>query len=407
MIGTLLFITFFTNIGIATLNDKFNQQRRCLVLALTLSLISFQLFFVKQYISIFKSMFWVNMLFYLMFTTSIPPLLDKITLDYLNKVQNVDEMTYGRQRLFGTLGYLVANWILEFTLSTKSKIGSTAKKQFEYGRLKYYQAVTTLLSILLSVFLIKDSKKTKKRSDIMTSWRELMTNRAFIFFILIIFMNGITRASMTLYLTLYLTDVVQLRCYTIPTSIPKIISYSIAFFNENPLATIALFAVFLEITIMFYSKCIAKRFGLYWPLLFAQLFQLLRFAGYHALNPHSHHAFLYICLLELLKGINFGLTHTCAVQIATKLCPAHLKTTAQMIYSGTFTALSTVIGGIVFGHVLGSKTDESFAARVENYQAFFKLNIGITMVSVLLFVLRYGVFGKKLCVKTLTGQNKI
>ncbi|MEN9439616.1 MAG: hypothetical protein RL613_1115 [Fusobacteriota bacterium] len=114
------------------------------------------------------------------------------------------------------------------------------------------------------------------------------------------------------------------------------------YFNNNPLATTAIFGVSLEIFILYNSKWITKRFGLYWPLLFAQIFQLLRFCCCFVLNHDSTYTFAFVCIFELIKGLDFGLTQASAVQIATLLSLPHIKTTSQMIYSGTFTGLASV-----------------------------------------------------------------
>lgn len=410
MLGLLLFITFFTNIIIATMNDKFNKQRGCIVLLLGLSFVFFQLFFVQSYIKIVAFMFWVNLLLYLMVNTSIPPLLDKITLEYLGRIPNIGQMTYGRQRMFGTIGYLCANWIIESSITTKTlkkeKSGKT-KKEYDFNRLKYYQAVTTAIAATLSIFLISHSTTTRRRSDIMSSWKELLKNKAYMFFIFIILLNGITRAAMTMYLTIYLTDIVKLEGYSLPTSWPVMLTYPINIFNNNPLATTAFFGVILEVFILYNSKYITKRFGLYWPLLFAQFFQLLRFTCYFLLNHDSTHAFVYVCIFEMMKGLNFGLTHTSAVQIATLLCPTHLKTTSQMIYSGTFTGLASVFSGLIFGTVFKSKMEgTNVAARIGSFQMFYMINVFINVSCVVLFAVKYGVLDRTLRMDVLLGKEE-
>lgn len=390
LLGIILFVTFFTNIFIATMNDKFNKQRFMLILLLSISCVFFQLFFVPSYITLYAHMFWVNLLFYLMFNTSIPPLLDKITLEYLSRMPNIGSKTYGKQRMWGTVGYLVANWVIEKSIAKQGN--QKTKKEYNFFMLKYYQAFTTALAVFFSFMLISPGNTTHRRNDIMHSWKELIKNKAYMFFILIILLNGVTRAAMTMYLTIYLTDIVKLEGYELPSSWPGFVKSTVNIFNNKPLATSSFFGVILEIVILYNSEFITTKFGLYYPLLFAQVFQLLRFLAYFLLNQDSTHAFAYICIFELMKGINFGLTHTSAVQIATKLCPSHLKTTSQMIYSGTFTGLASVIAGFLFGAVFSKDKMENkeMGARIGAFQMFFLINVLVNLFCIALFVWKYG-----------------
>ncbi|KAM0685345.1 hypothetical protein COBT_003446 [Conglomerata obtusa] len=410
LLGVILFVTFFTNILIATANDKFNKQRACLIGLLCLSSVFFQLFYVDAYINLFREMFWINFLLYLMFNTSIPPLLDKITLEYLNRTPGTSSRTYGKQRLWGTIGYLIANLLVEMSISDKtneSKI-KDKKKKYNFSGLKYYQLITTTIAATLAFFLISPGNTVHRRNDILQSWKDLIKNKAYMFFILIILLNGITRASMTMYLTIYLTDIVKLKGYSLPSNWPVFITYPINLFNGNPLATAAFFGVILELVILYNSQYITGRFGLYWPLLFAQVFQLLRFVLYFGLNQDSTHAFAFVCMFELMKGLNFGLTHICAVQIATLLCPVHLKTTSQMIYSGTFTGLASALAGFIFGMIFKKdnleKKDINVADKLATFKLFYMFNIGINVLSVVLFVWKYGLVDRSLRMDVLLGK---
>lgn len=316
--------------------------------------------------------------------------------------------------MFGTLGYLVANLIIEKTITDRSakqvkgKSGKV-KKKYNFENLKYYQAITTFIAIGLSFFLISPGTAPQRRGELMRSWKELLSNKAYMFFILIILANGVTRAAMTLYLTLYLTDIIKLQGYNIPSSWPWFLTFPIQIFNDNPLATTAFFGVILEIVILYNSQKITNRFGLYWPLFFAQVFQLLRFFCYYTLNVDAFHAFLMVCLFELMKGLNFGLTHISAVQIATMLCPVHLKTTSQMIYSGTFTGLASVVAGVVFGRVFKEEemgaTETDVGEKIRTFKLFYLNNLIINTLSVLFFACKYGMIDETLNLDVLLGRR--
>lgn len=405
MIGLILFVTFFTNIGIATINDKYNKPKLCFIIILVLASVSFQLFFVKPYMRIFRNMFWVNMFLYLMFNASIPPLLDKIILDYLKKSPYTDELSYGKQMLFGSFGYLSANWILESLVNAKNKKGSISK-QYNYEILRMYQAVTTSIAIIVSLIFIHSNKGEKKRKNIMENWKKLFKNTAFLFFILIILLFGISRSAFGLYLNIYYIEVVQLSGVKAPDWLPKLFYNLVSICVSRPLAVISLFSIVLEINIFFFSQSMMKRFGLYWPLLFAEILQFIRSSAYYYLNPHSDCVLFYICLIEMLKGVIFGLLQSCSVQIVNNLCPESLKTTAQMIYFGSYGAMGAVIAGFVFGHIMDTENKYDFAVKVKNYERFFVWNIIITGISISLCLLKYGFYDKKITLSMLFKKIK-
>ncbi|TBT98734.1 MFS_1-like transporter [Hamiltosporidium magnivora] len=338
---------------------------------------------------------------YLILCNAIPPLLDRITLQYLHHM-NVGSKTYGRQRMWGTVGYVISNIITEkitkptSTTDDITSEGKDSSKDRNFDTLRPYHIITTILSSLGTFFLFKSINTEGQRStrDIESGWKDLLRNKAYMFFILIILLNGITRSAMTTYLTIYQSEILELKGYSIPEHWPGFIRTIINIFNENPLATSSFFGVILEITILYNSNYITTRFGLYWPLLFAQVSQFIRFFAYFCMSYKNPHAFAFSCSFELMKGLNFGFTHTSGVQLATIMCPPHLKSTSQMIYSGTFTGLSSIFAGLIFGQIFAKKKlqdkDVSMDYKVSTYQRFYLVNLIVSALSILLFVVKYG-----------------
>lgn len=383
--GLCLFVTFFSNIGLATTNDRLNKQKYFLAFLILLNMFVFQGFF---FIGKSANLFWGVFILYIITNNSVPPLLDKLTIEYLSKIPGVGPQTYGRQRLWGTIGYVVANWIIEAIVKRKSD--DPTEKILEFDNLRFYNVITSVIVLSLIAVLIHASSRASVRHDIFASWQSLLGNRAYFFFIFIILLNGITRGSMTFYLTTYLTNVVGLESYDIPDSVPKFFAWPLEILNKSPIATSSMFGVLFEIIILYNAKIITGAIGLYWPLLLAQVAQVFRFIGYLNLNTGATHRFPYVCCLELMKGMNFGLTHISAVQIATSLCPVHLKTTSQTIYSGAFTGLSGVFAGWIFGSIMKGVKDKKGRSNAEpTYRLFFYVNIFITLFCILLFIYRY------------------
>ncbi|KAH9410718.1 MFS1-like protein [Ordospora pajunii] len=412
-IGVIFFIAFFVNILFATINDKFRKPKILMACMVPLSGVFFQLFYIDAYIRA-AGMFWINLFMYITVNTAIPVLLDKVVLDYLNKFPDTTSKMYGRQRIWATIGYMASTFTVEGILR-KNKEGADV----DFSGLPYYSAAITLVNLLLVVVFVENPKDSidPSKVNMMSEWRELIRNKEYLFFILIILMNGITRSGMTIYLPVYITEVLNVKPYVLPEAwendaLPTdwalyfclstwmlLIKKAISALNRFPLSTIAVFEILLEMVSLFYSQAVIRRMGLIWPLLLAQTSQIIRFSLYLVL-PYSHpHVFIFCCIFEIFKGINFGLTHGSGVQLAEKLCSPHLKATSQAIYHGVFGAVGSVSAGLLFGHVFRHSKPDGIERvsdeRIQSFRTFFMLNTAIACVSIVLVTMRYGSGSKK------------
>ncbi|KAK6089327.1 hypothetical protein P3W45_001650 [Vairimorpha bombi] len=389
--GFLMFITFFTNIYFGALNDKWGASKWFLIIFLCLSTLFFQLFFFTQYVEDYiPGVFWMNMSLYLGSNLCTTPLMDKIVLEYLNKIPNIGARTYGTQRLWGTIGYGVCNYLVEFIVTDKKNEATN------WTGLKMYNLVTACITIGLCYYLINwdTQRREQGRTDMFKSFKELLFNWDYMFFIFIILLNGLTRASMTIFLTIYWKDVVKMKPYDL-SGLPGLISGPLNIINKNTTSTANLFGVLFEIVIFFVSKDIIGSIGFFWPLFLAQGAQMLRFVLYWMLPYNSPYSYAAVCGIEVLKGVNFGLTHCSAVHLATKLCPPHLKATSQMVYQGTFTGLGSVLAGVICSFVFSGDTmkdkDLPRSERAHVFNIFFMVNMFFTALTLVLFFYMYGI----------------
>lgn len=406
-VGVLLFVTFFTNIFIAALNDRLGRPKILMVYLLSLSCIFFQLFYVKEYVKSNYLMFWMNLFGYLGTNTPIMALLDKIILDYLAEFPDAGVRAYGRQRIWGTIGYLLSIFSIEGMIRAGMGTGV-----IDFTNLKYYSLATTIICVCLVMVLLKDSDNECKdlSRNTMSEWKELMRNREYLFFIFIILLNGFTRAAMTIYLPIYTNYVLNVKPYALPTSWPAWIRNGLCILNDSPFSTITIFEISLEMGILFYFDVISRKIGLFLPLLLAQVSQAIRFSLYLVLPHTNPHVFAFCCLFEVFKGINFGLSHGSGVQLAEKMCPPHLKTTSQMIYNGTFMAVGSVTASLYFRYVFRnneiSTPEEALERKAESFKIFFISNIFVTSIAISLFLIKYGVRDGKL-LNALSSLKKI
>ncbi|EQB61458.1 major facilitator superfamily mfs1 protein [Vairimorpha apis BRL 01] len=296
------------------------------------------------------------MLLYLGTNLCTTPLTDKIVLEYLSKIPNLGSKTYGTQRLWGTVGYAVCNYIVEFIVTDEKN------EAVHFNNLRMYNVVIATMTVALCYYLITwDTQRIAQgRNDIWSSFKELITNYDYMFFIFIILLNGLTRASMTIFITVYWKDILKMKPYELP--LPGVMAAPINIFNKNTTT---------------------------------QGSQMLRFVFYWMLPYNYKHSYAVVCGIELLKGLNFGLTHCSAVHLATKLCPPHLKATSQMLYQGTFTGLGSVLAGVLCsflfsGDVMKDKKS-SRKSRAPIFKKFFLANMAFTALTLVLFFIAYGV----------------
>lgn len=390
--GPMLGAIFFTNIFIGTMNDKFGKSHLFIVGALLLTCALLQMFYVDSCMGLFPGMFWINLLLYLTFNNGIPPLLDKAVLDYLSGIPEAGARAYGRQKLWGTAGYGLSCKVIEKCI----KFGD----DFKFENLRYYSLVTTALSASMVFLLLKSpaAEGRGSRQDIASNCMELMKNGSYLFFIFMILLNGITRQALSLYHTVYLTDILQLKPYDLPDSWPMWLQHVVNFFNESPVATTTMCGMVFEVIMLYHFPKISKKIGIVWPFFIAQLFQIFRVACYFLLDYSDPNVFMYCCLIELTRGVYFGLLQPSAVQLAMNLCPPHLKATSQMVYHGTFTALGSLATTAVFGRMFSEDKmkgkDIPIEDRAADYRLFFFVNICFASITTGLFVYKYFILDK-------------
>ncbi|KAK1351217.1 MFS_1-like transporter [Hamiltosporidium tvaerminnensis] len=376
--GILMLIAFFSNIAIGNLIDWFHQPVIISILMLIGSTICFLLFFIVK--SILQ--FWMCFFVYVLFCSGLVPIIDRIILEFLSQ-HNYSSEVYGKQRMFGTLGYVVACYSVEKLVGGNDIL--------EFSNLRIYLIGVTVLAVSISFCFYKRKTpfiEVKKKERKNTGIIDLLKTKSYMFFIGIIFFIGLGRSVMTLYLTTYLSKVLKIRGFECKNS-----WWFWKFINENPMATLAFFGVSVEVLILFFLKYISK-IGLYWPLLIAGIAQMIRFIGYYFLK-NGKMAFLWCCGIESMKGINFGLTHSSGVRLANSLCPEHLKSTSQMIYSGSFGGLASVIAGWVFGNMF-DEINADTPERITEFKTIFLINAFLCVVFSFLFIFKYGIIDKKL-----------
>jgi len=373
-------LSFFFNIWVGSVNDRSGKQRVIILSLLLLSAVFFQMFFFTSSFMLF----WISFTWYFAFLSSTLPLLDKVMLDYVSDIPDLDSSALGRQRLWSTFGYLACNFTIEHMINTKEK------GVYNYNKMQFFNVFVVAVAALAVFFFVKNIPRRASSQSGSGSTLDLLKNKEYLYFISIILLCGITRAFMTNYLGLYCAKVLKFKEQpnTIKVFWPLSILVDAAY--EHKQSTSTFFGVALEILLFFKSQAITAKLGFFWPILLAQVFQLLRFASYYSLSYQNDKSFAICCLIELLKGANYALIHTSAMLIANSFCPPHLRTRSQLFYNGTFVALGNVLSGLIF-KMFFSKDHEDVEKSYMEFQTAFKWNGYLTAAGIVFFIYLYGI----------------
>ncbi|KAM0679604.1 hypothetical protein GINT2_002252 [Glugoides intestinalis] len=373
-------ISFFTNIWAGSINDSSGKQRSIIVSLLLISAVFFQSFFFSNNLLLF----WIEFTFYFSFISATLPLLDKFMLDYLSAIPGMGPKTLGPQRLWCTFGYLAINFIIEHAITT------SGSNSYNYDKMQYFNIAAVSIAAIFLLLFVKNLPKRTFSSDLLSSTKTLLRNFEYLYFIFIILLCGISRAFMTNYLGFYYAKVLKFNNQknTLNLFWPLNIIADAGYNHKQSTAT--LFGVTFDIAILYYSAEITIKLGLFLPILLSQVFQTLRFIAYYNLSYENPNSFAYCCLIELLKGANYALIHMSAVQLANSLCPPHLRTTSQLLYSGTFISLGTILSGLVFMNFFSKGVTDVESCYEEFHQAF-KWNILFSLLGIGFFVYKYGI----------------
>jgi MFS_1 like family len=387
LMGATQLVTFFTNMGIALGADRSQKPKTFMIGCLFGAALVFQCFYAGN---ITGNSIIVYGLLFLLFTTlmsPVQPILDRIVLDYLKNDLGVPQTLYGRQRLWGTLSYSINNFIVEGLIYSKGESSPN------FAWIGVLEILFASLAIPTIYFLLPADRPRAAASRESPQILTLLRHREYLYFLTVILLNGITRGSMTHYLNLYYKNILKLESASEPPAyVPWMLSWMAYPFYKSPMATCSFFGIGLEVLILFISDRVLNTLGLHWPLLLSQVAQCVRFLGYMSIGEATPFKLELACSIELMKGLNFGLTHISGVQLATRLVPPELKATSQTIYAGTFVGLGAFIGALL-GAVFKAESPKGF-------RGVFGINMACSVLATSLMLVKYGVLDGKL------GRNR-
>ena len=250
------------------------------------------------------------------FSSASIPITDRICLLILENKKGASKELYGRQRLFGCFGDIVGTAIISLLVDKN-----------RYHFLYVSVGVSAFLLLVFGLILIpkdhpekaKDAERSceKKISlpDLQVNvsfWEKfniglvkfgkLFTNRAFVFFLFVAFLNGICKAIGCNFVSNFLEDKMD----GLSASKPQI-------------AILSTSSYVFEITCFFASTFLLRRIGSFNLLIGAQVALIARFL-IHACLPvgTQDETYIWIALIaESFKGINCGFMQAAGVMVCS------------------------------------------------------------------------------------------
>lgn len=327
------------------------------------------------------------------FVSCLFPLVDAQVFSILAKDPNFTKETFGRQRLWGTIGHGVITLAVGISITLMGYSGIFLVLVVSCIAFIFF----ILLGIPSDIKILKAPPKHAPSQDatrenvaleatrddieqgingvdggrttnvsclarlIMTPAIRLLFEPNFVFLALVILSAGYVRSVMSNFLAFYMqTEMKQ---------------------SEIMVALAIMFRMASEIAVFFYNKQLLHTIGLHWMLITAQIAGLLRVLAYSLLPPDGNWFYLSFAI-ELLKGLSTGCVISAGVRMAHDSAPKGCANTAQAYISGIYSGLSLAIGGALGGLIIYLLPGHSVAGM-------FRITFYMGLAALVLCVLKY------------------
>jgi predicted MFS family arabinose efflux permease len=278
---------------------------------------------------------------YSLFTSPIPPLLDNINLSILGGRRQA----YGRQRIFGSVGYILTTWGFGLILQ---RIGLS------------YLFVSCALFMLLACLALAwlPNQPVKWTQSLRKGLSALFRQPDWIFFSASVFLLWMASSGMYNFLGIYLKSMGG---------------------SDSLVGSSSSLSAITETPVMLFSAYLVGKFGSKRLLYVAFFLYSLRMLLY-GLMPSPNWALA----IALMHGSTFGFFWIASVTHVNSLAPENLKATSQGLFWTTMNLANVVgspIGGVLYDRI--------------GPASLFKLFAGYCAAAFLLFLLWNAVLSKR------------
>ena len=250
---------------------------------------------------------FIAVMAYYMFSMPIIPTVDGETMIHLNRT--AEQGSYGRIRVFGTLGWSVACIFMGLVLNS-----------YYHLPLIYYGSALAFL--LLGGVSFRGLAFEKKPPLRRIPWEHLKKDRRFVLFLLFAFLNGMMWMASFLYSSYFFDDVM-----------------------DSPFEIGLVFGTWtiFEIPVMMFSRQLIRRFGNRWLIVFGLLFDGVRLILFSLFTPET--SFWLKWSAASLQGAGYGLVQLGTIDFVDRQSHDDMKSIYMNITGLVRRTLASSVGG--------------------------------------------------------------
>ena len=249
--------------------------------------------------------FWIFCVIFFfanIFYTPITSLIDAIAYDILDEKRKL----WGKQRLWGTMGFALFAMAGTFIMDIKKQINSSAAA--DYSVCFYIFIGLCVISALVTVPI--DISETLQCKKMLKGIRILLRIPKIVGFLLVIVCSGTLHFVFAGFLFWFLEDIGS---------------------NQIILGLCIVMNCFAEVIMLFIAGKIIQRIGHIKCLYIALIAYIVRYLSYSFLTNAW-----FVLPIELLHGITFGLMYAAASAYASIIAPKGMSATMQGLTSGLY-----------------------------------------------------------------------
>ncbi len=340
-------IAFF---GASLWNGFADATRRHKLVAILANLGVLTIAFIFPSLATFAAML-VMICLYSFFNSPTGSLVDSAVMALLGD----RKARYGRIRLWGTVGYGVIAPLASIMIG-------------RYGVKWAFWGYALIMAVGLLVLVALPFRQSHSSTSFFSGMRQLFANRAWVLFLVMVFIAGAGMATYNSYFLVYMQSLG----------------------SSSALMGLALtIATASEIPAMFFSDRILRRFGARGMLIIAMATIGLRLLAYSATS-----ATWLILLIQVVHGLTFAAVYTAGVYFADQVAPPGMKATAQGMFNGTLMGFGSGAGGLLGGVLMDRFSPAGMYAAIG----------GLVLVGLFAFLLFERRFSEKQSVEAETTE---
>lgn len=308
IIISIIFVAMFIALpfwGIGA--DKWGRKKT-LIIALVASSASLLFYLLGNNFMFFFC--WT--IFFAIVFNPIPPLIDSLALDYIEKNKVI---SFGHLRMFGSLGWLIAAPIVGYFI--------------QENNIRLIFPVAAVLYFINIVFIYRIPSQKRDETGLELNWKNLqpiLKNPQLLTFLFIILLVAITSFCIQTFLAVYLDNL---------KASPQLIGWAFSFDGMS------------EVPFYFISAWLIRKIGLKKVFILTLVVTCVRMFLYSVIHDPK-----LVLIVEFTHGISFALYFVTMVETVNSLVPANWRATGQSLMWASYNGLGALLGNALTGFLI-------------------------------------------------------